>query len=144
MFAKGKIKNYLNALSAHKPAPGGGSGAALVGATGAACMAMTCEFTLGREKYKRYEKEIKKILNFSKKARNNFLKLLDRDAASYKKVERALAMPKDTALEIKSRKAKLQAALKKSTDVPYEICKLSYEGTKVSSRLKKIGNRNFH
>lgn len=143
MFSKGGIKDYLEGLASAKPAPGGGSGAALVGAIGAACMSMTCEFTLGREKYKKYEKEIKAILNFSAKTRSDFLKLLDKDVASYGKVELALKMPKDTLRRIEIRKERLQVALMKSTDIPYEICKLACEGARLSGRLEVIGNKGL-
>ena len=40
MYIKGSVEAYLNDLAAKRPAPGGGSAAALQAATGAALMSM--------------------------------------------------------------------------------------------------------
>lgn len=124
------LKTYLDDLAARKPAPGGGSAAALTGALGCALLSMACNFTIGKEKYKSAEKEIKKILKQAETLRKRFLALVDLDVQAYEKVSR-------------SRKAQhkiYQKNLISAARVPLEICALAAEGHKFCPRLARIAN----
>ncbi|HBG63060.1 MAG TPA: hypothetical protein DDX16_02260 [Candidatus Omnitrophica bacterium] len=46
MYSNQSLKHYLDNLAAKKPAPGGGSAAALVGAIGCALLSMACNGTI--------------------------------------------------------------------------------------------------
>jgi len=46
MYRTQSLQQYLDDLAAKKPAPGGGSAAALVGATGCALLSMACNGTI--------------------------------------------------------------------------------------------------
>ena len=46
MYRTQSLQQYLDDLAAKKPAPGGGSAAALVGAIGCALLSMACNGTI--------------------------------------------------------------------------------------------------
>jgi formiminotetrahydrofolate cyclodeaminase len=120
MYIDNSIKKYLDDLSAKTPAPGGGSAAALVAAAGAALMSMVCNFTLGKEKYKHVESDIKKILEKSEQLRTRFQQLVDLDVEAFESKD-----------------------MQKSLDVPLEVCRLSFEAAGFCPQLMKKGNLNL-
>lgn len=131
MYAAESLKTYLDELAAKKPAPGGGSAAALAGALGCALLSMVCNYTIGKEKYKDVEKEIRKILNQSERLRKRLLSLVDLDAEAYAQV-------------LKSHKgspAIYQKNLIRATKVPLEVCSLSAAAYKLCPYLRKKANK---
>jgi len=86
MYKDQSIQKYLDDLAAKLPAPGGGSAAALAAAMGAALISMVVNFSLGKPKYAKYEKELKSILDKSEGLRREFLNLVDLDVRAYHKV----------------------------------------------------------
>ena len=131
MIYKNKsIKKYLDDLAAKKPAPGGGSAAALVGATGAALLSMVANFTVGKPKYKKHDKIIKKSLRESEKIRKKLLELVDLDVITYNKV----------AKNKKKSHSLYQKSLKQATNVPLEITRLSKQALDLCPLLAKKAN----
>lgn len=114
------LKQYLDDLAARLPAPGGGSAAALTASVGTALISMVVNFTLGKEKYAKYEKELKTILAKSEKLRAEFLRLVDLDVIAYKNKN-----------------------LKNALNVPFMVCRLCFEGVKLCPALIKKGNINL-
>lgn len=131
VYSSKSLKTYLDDLAAKKPAPGGGSAAALVGALGCALLSMVCNYTIGKEKYRDVEKEIKKILEQTETMRKRLLSLVSLDAAAYLKV-------------FNSHKASFriyQRNLINATKVPLEICRLSNVAYKLCPFLIKKANK---
>ena len=58
IYVEEPLKVYLDDSASKKPAPGGGSVSACVGALGAALVEMVCNLTRGREKFAAVEDEI--------------------------------------------------------------------------------------
>lgn len=114
------LKKYLDDLAAKLPAPGGGSAAALTAAMGASLISMVVNFTLGKQKYAKYENELKGMLEKSEKLREEFLRLVDLDVVAY---------------ESKN--------IRDALDVPFMVCRLSFEGVKLCLPLIKKGNVNL-
>jgi len=120
MYKNESLKKYLDDLSAKLPAPGGGSAAALSASMGAALISMVINFTLGKQKYLEHESALKKILAKSEKLRQEFLNLVDLDVVAYKSKN-----------------------LRDALNVPFMVCRLSYEGIKLCPDLIKKGNINL-
>lgn len=118
MYLEGKFKEYLDDLAAKKPAPGGGSAAAAVGALGVSLLSMVANFTVGKEKYKEVQPEIQEILSSSEKLRAELQKLVDEDIAAYQEVSAAYKMPKEAEQDKKTRTEAIQTALKDAMAVP--------------------------
>ncbi|NOZ64318.1 MAG: cyclodeaminase/cyclohydrolase family protein [Caldiserica bacterium] len=75
----GLLKPYLEDLASAKPAPGGGSAAALVGALAASLVCMVANFTVGKEKYREFEETAKKVLQEAEKIKDALLQLAEED-----------------------------------------------------------------
>ena len=120
MYKNKGIKKYMDDLAARMPAPGGGSASALAAALGAALLSMVVNFTLGKPKYSRYEKELKDIIKKSEKARAVFLDLVDRDVAAYKSRDMCKAL-----------------------SVPLDICRLCSDTISLCPALITKGNKNL-
>ncbi|MFA5255746.1 MAG: cyclodeaminase/cyclohydrolase family protein, partial [Candidatus Omnitrophota bacterium] len=80
MYIKESIETYLNDLAARKPAPGGGSSAALSAAIGAGLMSMAANYTGGAES----------VLKKTEEARKRLQVLIDADVDAYGKLSRAV------------------------------------------------------
>jgi len=114
------LKKYLDELAAKLPAPGGGSAAALTAAMGVSLISMVVNFTLGKPKYAKYEKELKVILSKSEKLREEFLNLVDLDVQAYQSKN-----------------------IRDALNVPFMVARLCFEGIKLCPALIKKGNINL-
>lgn len=130
MYCNKSLKTYLDDLAAKKPAPGGGSAAALVGALGCALLSMVCNFTIGKDKYKDIEREIRKILSQTERLRKRFLSLVDLDVEAYNEV-----------FNSRKTEASYQKNLIRATRVPLEVCLLSAAAYKFCPYLSEKANK---
>ncbi len=127
IYATEPLQVYLDDAASKKPAPGGGSVSACVGALGAALVAMVCNLTRGREKFADVETEIVALVGQADDARARLEQLLQDDTTAYNGVIAAFRMPKDTDEEKAARKAAVQAGLIIAADVPLEICRVAVD-----------------
>ena len=77
------IEEFIEALKACTPTPGGGGVAALDGALGAALVMMVANYTIGKTKYSQYEAECIKARDEADAIRAELLKGIDADAEAY-------------------------------------------------------------
>jgi len=114
------IRKYVEDLAAKTSTPGGGSAAALTAAMAAALVGMVVNFTLGKPKYMKFEKELSLVLLKSEKLRLEFLRLLDLDIAAY---------------ESKN--------MRDALSVPFMVARLCLEGIKLCPELINKSNVNL-
>lgn len=136
------INDFTALLGSDAPAPGGGSAAALCGALGAALCSMVANLTLGRMKYAEYQELAEDAAAKAEALRKDLMAALDEDASSYDGFMAALALPKTTDEEKKTRAQALQAALKASTESPLHTMELSAEVLKLTRSLVGRSNTN--
>ncbi len=139
MYIDSSIKKYLDDLSAKLPAPGGGSAAALVSATGISCLLMVANFTVDKKDCEQYQDEIKKIRTLLATCYSLLTTFIDEDVSAYTKLSESYKLSK----EDKSRNEKIQEALKNSLSIPCKIFEISVEMLPVAARLSEIGNKNL-
>ncbi len=111
------LKKYCSDLAARLPAPGGGSASALSSCLGASLISMVINFTLGKPKYAKYEKELKPLLKGSEGLRRKLLDLTQRDVTAYQGRDKAASL-----------------------QVPLSVCRLSYEAIRLCPPLITKGN----
>ncbi len=143
MYYDGPFKTWADDLASKKPAPGGGSAAALVGVSGCALLSMVGNFTVGKKKYKDVEAEIQSLLDEVETCRAALAKLVDEDVNQYGKVTAAYGMPKGTEEEKQARKNAIQEALKAAMSVPLEACRLARQALLLAPILLEKGNKNL-
>src|SRR4051794_40226523 len=87
--ASSSISDFLNALSAKQPAPGGGSVAALAGALAAAMGEMVLNYSIGKKDLAAHEPTLREALAELTRARSMLLELLIEDQLAFEKLTAA-------------------------------------------------------
>lgn len=119
------VRDFLSLLASAAPAPGGGAGAALLGAIGAALVQMAANLTVGRPKYAVVEEEARQIRADAEALRARLEHLLDEDAQAFAKVSAAYRLPRSTDAEQGLRSEAVQVALREAARAPLEIARAS-------------------
>ena len=140
MYIDQPMRHFLDKLASKSPEPGGGSVAALTGSLGAGLVSMVCSLTLGKEKYKDVQPQVEALIKESEKLRIEMQDLIQKDTEVYGGLSEVYKMPKNTDAEKAARTAKMQAALKKACQVPFEIGLKSLEVAQLAQRAAEIGN----
>lgn len=140
MYIEKPLSRFMDRLASKSPEPGGGSVAALTGALGAALVSMVANLTLGKEKYKDVQPQVEELLKHSEKLRGEMQDLIQKDTEAYGALSEVYKMPKKTEEEKAVRAGKMQDALKKACQVPFEIGAKSLDLAKLAKRAAEIGN----
>jgi glutamate formiminotransferase/formiminotetrahydrofolate cyclodeaminase len=135
-------RKFVSKLASKSPAPGGGSAAALSGALGAALANMVCELTIGKEKYKDVEAALIEVRKKTRKLKEEFLTLAQKDEDAFNQVMAAFKLKKDTDEAKKARTEKIQEALKEATLIPLEVIRLSKTTVELACTCAEKGNPN--
>ena len=133
---------FVDALAAGQPTPGGGGAAALTGSQAAALVSMVINFTIGKKKYAEVEAEMQGYLARSEALRRELLAAVDADAAAFDAVAATYALPKESEAEKAARTAAMQAALKHAAATPFEVAEKCLELMKLAAPVGAKGNTN--
>ncbi|MBI3270857.1 MAG: cyclodeaminase/cyclohydrolase family protein [Planctomycetes bacterium] len=120
MFREKTIQEFVTALSAKTPTPGGGTAAAVAGAFGAALGHMVVQFSVGRTDLAPYEGDLVRRGKELDGLSSDLLRLADDDAAAYDAYTAAGKLPRTTPEEKEARRAAREAALRRALEVPLE------------------------
>ena len=115
-----EIEAYLSALASDAPTPGGGSAAALVGAAGAALVAMVARITHASPKHAEVHPAAARLSGDADRLRAALLADRELDEAAYGQVVQAMSAPRTTPEEKAARTERLQAALGNAAAVPLQ------------------------
>jgi formiminotetrahydrofolate cyclodeaminase len=140
IYPQESLQTYLDDAASGKPAPGGGSVSACVGALGAALVAMVCNLTIGKEKFAAVEDQVRDLVVKANDVRARLEKLLQDDTVAYNGVIAAYRMPKETDEEKAARHTAVQDGLIVAADVPLNICRAAVEVGRLSKVAAEIGN----
>ena len=114
-------EEFVEVLASKSPVPGGGGGAALIGALGTALGNMVGSLTVGKPKYADVEEDIIKLNSEAAALEAELLDLIERDAVVFEPLSKAYGLPKDTDEEKAHKNEVMQACLKDCVAVPLEI-----------------------
>jgi formiminotetrahydrofolate cyclodeaminase len=134
------LQTYLDDAASGKPAPGGGSVSACVGALGAALVSMVCNLTLGKDRFAGVEPAVRKLVGRADVARARLEQLLQDDTVAYNGVIDAYKLPKETEEQQAVRTAAVQAGLIVAANVPLEICRVAVEVCRLATTAAELGN----
>src|SRR5436305_8370841 len=140
MLVKMTVDDFIDQLASASPAPGGGSASALAGAMAAAMVEMACNLTVGREKFRDAEEEMRTVLARAKELREQMLAAVDEDTKAYDEVSQAFKMPRNTDAEKAERTAAIQSALKYASEVPLRVAKAAAETTQLAQIATEKSN----
>lgn len=136
------LEGWLDRLASKEPTPGGGSAAAVAGATACALGEMVLGLTLGREKFAAVEAQLAPLLPEFRELRAEFLRLADQDSAAYDAFMAAVRLPKATPAEQEARKAAMQQAAKRAAEVPLHTAQAAVEALRRLALVARLGNPN--
>jgi len=136
MYNEKPLRDYLDDLAARRPAPGGGSAAALSAAIGAALISMVANYTVGNPKYKSDEDKVAVILKKAEAYRTRLLALVDEDVSAYEKLCDGIKnSPKGSQPP--------DGLYKDAITPPLEMCRISAEALGICKEIAECGNRNL-
>lgn len=136
------LSQFLEAVAAATPTPGGGSVSALAGGLGAALVEMVVNLTLGKKGFEGKETELQKIREEAHSCREALTGTIVQDSLAYEAVMNAFLLPKKTEEEKKKRKEEIQLALKKAADPPLFTTATSLKVMQLCHEAVEKGNPN--
>lgn len=136
------VQEFLRRTGSSDPTPGGGSIAALTGATGAALVQMVANLTLHKKGYEDVQSDMEAVCILAQTMESEFLKLIDADCAAFEALMGAYRMPKDTDEEKELRQAAIQETTKKAALAPFKIGELAYALFEIAEIVVHKGNKN--
>ena len=142
MLVEKTLSGFTAELASSSPAPGGGSVSALAGSISASLVAMVCNLTIGKEKYKNQEGKMKEALEEVESLRKELLELVDRDTDAFLDVMAAFRLPKGSDEEIKSRLEAIQNAYLYAAELPMKVCRCCLKVMEISETVICYGNPN--
>jgi Methenyl tetrahydrofolate cyclohydrolase len=142
MYLDKPLHEYLDDLASAKPAPGGGSTAALSGAMAAALTCMVSQLTLSKADYAPVHEEIQHVLTQAGQIRERFQKLIQEDIDAYSQLSASFKRPRATVEEKAARTAAIQSALLTAANVPLTMVEQAVTLAHLSLRVAAIGNKN--
>ncbi len=137
-FKDKKVESFLKEVASSSPTPGGGSVAAVTGATAASLVEMVANLTIGKKGYEKVEKEMEAVAKEVSKLGKNLLVLADKDAEAFEMVMKAYKMKKEDT----KREGAIQKAFKNAAEIPAETANLSKKVFMLAKKAEKIGNKN--
>jgi len=135
------LEEFLAAVAAPTPTPGGGSVSALAGALSVALSRMVAGLARGKKGYEGVEAELAQLETRAKKTQARLEALIDEDAKAYDAVMEAMRLPKSTETEKAARVEAMQRAYRKATEVPLETMERCIEALELAEAAVKKGNR---
>lgn len=137
-----KTLEFLDALAAGQPTPGGGGAAALTGSMAAALLSMVIHFTIGKKKYADVEAEMQDCLVRTEALRKELLAMVDADAKAFDAVAATYALPKETDEQKAARTAAMQEALQHAAQVPFDVAEKCLALLQLATPIGAKGNSN--
>ena len=142
MIVDRTIRGFLDELASSAPTPGGGSAAALVGAVGAALLAMVGNLTAGKKGYEAVDRSMRDLVAESDRLRSELVRLADEDVRVFGEVMAAYRMPRGDDAERAARRAAIQRALLDATEAPLELARVCSEVIELAATAAEEGNTN--
>lgn len=136
-FSDMRFCEFLSAVGAKTPAPGGGAVASAVGALSAALAQMVVNYSLGKKNLLEQQGELQAAVASLEKARTHLLDLAQQDAAAYAVLNELQKLPPDDA----RRTREIAPAVEHAVEVPWTVLLQSIELLKDFERLAPITNK---
>jgi len=136
------VSGLIAAFGSTSPTPGGGSASALAGAAGAALLAMVAAMPKNRASTADDVSLLQAAGTRCDVIRHALLDLVNRDSEAYDAVVAAYRLPKASDDEKATRKAEIQAAMKKAAETPLETMRHASEALGMAPPIARLGNAN--
>jgi formiminotetrahydrofolate cyclodeaminase len=133
------VNDFLRVVSAASPTPGGGSAAALAGATAAALVSMVAGIGLARSGNPAARSELGEIVSRATVLQHRLASLINEDAEAYAQVLAAYRLPKETEQQKVDRTLAIQAGLKLAAQTPLDSAVACAEVLRLAGDSASLG-----
>jgi formiminotetrahydrofolate cyclodeaminase len=137
-----RLRDLLDRFASTDPTPGGGSAAALSGATGAALVAMVCAMPKTRTGAAEERGRLDTALGWAREASSRLRGLVDEDSEAFAAVMAAYRLPKATDEEKAERKKAIGQAMSRATQVPAQTAEACLVVMRAAVEAAENGNPN--
>lgn len=134
------VTAFADETASESVAPGGGSVAATVGALGAALGTMVANLSAHKRGWDARWEEFSTWAERGQRIKDELLGLVDEDTRAFNLVMEALALPKATAEEQATRKARMATANRRAIEVPYRVMQVSLSTFDLLEAMADQGN----
>lgn len=146
-FLNQPVGEFLDGVAAREAAPGGGAAAAVTAAAAAGLAAMAARFSVRDARESSAPEptagidDAAALADRADRLRRRVASLADEDAAAYRAVLDAYAMPKEA--DPQGRRDRIRAALRRAAEVPLRIAEVGAEVAGLGARLVEVANPNL-
>lgn len=137
-----RLRDFIAAVAAPTPTPGGGSVAALVAALSVALARMVAGLARDRKGYEAEKADLERLETRAAEIQSRLEGLVKEDAAAYETVLTASRRPRGTDEERASRVEAMQSAYRRAAEVPLETMRLGVEALELASLAAEKGSRS--
>jgi formiminotetrahydrofolate cyclodeaminase len=134
------LGQWCKDIAAPTASPGGGAAAALAAALAASLVEMVAGLTVERKQYAAIHVEAERIRARAAVLRQELVDLASNDAESFADFVRALALPRNTEVERTQRATAKRAALRKGSQVQYELLLRLVEASELGLSIAQSGH----
>ena len=134
------VRDFLSAVRSPEPTPGGGSAAALAGATGASLFAMVAGLPKSRAATAEDAARLKAAGERCTALADELAALIDRDSEAYGHVMAAYRKPKSTDEEKAARSAAIQEAMRTAIAAPLDVMRACAAAAEQGVVIAALGN----
>ena len=138
----GSVRALIDAFAAPAPTPGGGSASALAGAVGASLLLMVARMPRTKSGAETERATLDRWSSHLAAARERLTSLVDEDSAAYDALVAAFRLPKATDEDKAARKAAVQAATLRATEVPLAVMTACAGALEAAADVATYGNPN--
>lgn len=142
MIADESIGGFLDGLASSAHVPGGGSAGALVGAVGAALLAMVGNLTVGKKGYEAAEGSMRALVAEADRLRAELVRLADEDVRVFGELMDAYRMPRAGEEERAARAAAVERALAAAIEAPLALARAAAAAVELAAAAAEEGNAN--
>ncbi|HCI29508.1 MAG TPA: cyclodeaminase/cyclohydrolase family protein [Fervidobacterium sp.] len=132
------VEDLCNKIKEKTPTPGGGAVGAVIAALGASLNSMVANLTVGKKKYEDFDGMMQEVLAHMDLIIEKALNLAEADIKAFDSVMEAYKLPK----EDPQKQEKIQEALKKAIETPFELVACARDVMKFSEIVARWGNKN--
>ena len=138
-FAGLSVDEFLGAVAAKQPTPGGGAAASVVGALSAALAQMVVNYSIGKKALAEHEPLLRGAVLRLERARELLLGLAEEDAQAYGLVNELSRLPEDHP----RRKSEMPEAVRASVQVPRSTAAACVDLLRLFLELAPRSNRHL-
>ena len=142
MITDSTIEKFLDELASAAPTPGGGSAAAIMGAMGAALVAMVCNLTIGKKGYEQHDAEMRDVLGECEALRVQLTAMVADDVAAFDALMAGYKLPKASDEEKAARSAAIQKATVGAAEPPIQVGRVAMRIVALADEMVEPANPN--